>query len=48
MLSYQGDAESAGAMLALRSPLLGGRLGNDGFRLEVGGAAPWRSTAAIS
>ncbi len=40
MLSYQGDAETAGAMLALRSPLLGARLGNDGFRLEVGGDAP--------
>ncbi len=40
MLSFQGDAETAGAMLALRSPLLGGRLANDGFLLDVGGAAP--------
>ena len=40
MLSFQGDAETAGAMLALRSPLTGGHLANDGFRLQVGGEAP--------
>ena len=40
MLSFQGDAEAAGAMLALRSPLTGGHLANDGFRLQVGGEAP--------
>jgi L-2-hydroxyglutarate oxidase LhgO len=42
MLSYLGEAEAAGAMLALKSPVLGGALQDDGFALEVGGAAPMR------
>ena len=40
MLSYLGDAEAAGAMLALGSPVLGGRVGDDGIVLQVGGDAP--------
>ena len=40
MLAYQGDAEAAGAFVAFRSPVLSGRVGNDGFRLEVGGDEP--------
>ena len=40
MLAYQGDAEAAGAFVAFRSPVLSGRVGNDGFRLEVGGEEP--------
>lgn len=40
MLAYLGDAEAAGAMLALASPLLGGRVDGDGIVLDVGGDAP--------
>ncbi|WP_445682596.1 NAD(P)/FAD-dependent oxidoreductase [Radicibacter daui] len=41
MLAYLGDAESAGAMLALESPLLSARpLDGSGFTLSVGGAQP--------
>jgi L-2-hydroxyglutarate oxidase LhgO len=42
MLSYLGEAEAAGAMLALRSPVLGGALDDGGFTLEVGGEMPMR------
>jgi L-2-hydroxyglutarate oxidase LhgO len=42
MLSYLGEAEAAGAMLSLRSPVLGGALDDGGFTLEVGGEAPMR------
>ena len=38
MLSYLGDAEAHGASLALASPVIAGRAGNDGILLEVGGA----------
>ncbi|MGE5272057.1 MAG: NAD(P)/FAD-dependent oxidoreductase, partial [Thiohalocapsa sp.] len=41
MLSYQGEAEAAGAFVAFRSPVLSGRvLGNGGFELRVGGDEP--------
>ena len=40
MLAYQADAEAAGAMVVLRTPVLGGRLGGRGFLLEVGGDEP--------
>jgi L-2-hydroxyglutarate oxidase LhgO len=43
MLSYLGEAEDHGAMLALSSPVLGGRVlgnGSDGIVLEVGGKEP--------
>lgn len=40
MLSLLGDAEAAGAVLALNSPVVGGTVGDEGTRLEVGGAAP--------
>ncbi len=39
MLAYLGDAERAGAMLALRSPLLAVRRAGERFELEVGGAS---------
>lgn len=42
MLALQGDAEAAGAMLALLSPLERARPEDDGFVLEVGGAEPAR------
>jgi L-2-hydroxyglutarate oxidase LhgO len=31
MLAYQGDAEAHGAMLALKSPIIGGEIGGDGI-----------------
>ncbi len=37
MLAYQADAEAAGAMVVLRAPVLGGRVGSRGFVVEVGG-----------
>ena len=37
MLAYLGDAEAHGAMLALKSPLIGGELLSDGFVLHAGG-----------
>src|SRR5436853_2592786 len=40
MLAYQGEAEAAGAFVALRSPLSSGRVCRDGFELAVGGADP--------
>jgi L-2-hydroxyglutarate oxidase LhgO len=38
MLALLGDAQAAGAMLALQSPALGATVTDDGIRLEVGGA----------
>jgi L-2-hydroxyglutarate oxidase LhgO len=38
MLAYLGDAEAHGAMLALKSPLLGGDASGDGIVVHVGGA----------
>ncbi|NRF66003.1 NAD(P)/FAD-dependent oxidoreductase [Aquincola sp. S2] len=40
MRALLGDAESHGAMLALRSPVLRGELSADGLVLEVGGETP--------
>jgi L-2-hydroxyglutarate oxidase LhgO len=40
MLACLGDAEAAGAMLALRSPLAGCDFDGDGFVLHVGGETP--------
>ena len=40
MLAYLGDAEAAGAMLALRSPLEHAAVRGDGFELRVAGADP--------
>ena len=40
MLAYQGDAEDAGAFVVFRSPVLSGRVLNDGFELAVGGDEP--------
>jgi L-2-hydroxyglutarate oxidase LhgO len=42
MLSYLGEAESAGAILVLKSPVGSGAILDDGFEIEVGGAAPLR------
>lgn len=40
MLAYLGDAEAAGAMLAVSSPVEGGRVTDEGIVLAVGGDAP--------
>jgi L-2-hydroxyglutarate oxidase LhgO len=40
MLAYQGEAEAAGAMVVLRTPVLSGRARHDGFELAVGGEEP--------
>jgi L-2-hydroxyglutarate oxidase LhgO len=45
MLAYQGDAEDAGAMIAFKSPVAGGRLAGEGIELTVGGDAPMTLSA---
>jgi L-2-hydroxyglutarate oxidase LhgO len=40
MLALLGDAEDRGAMLAVQSPVVDGRVVADGIVLEVGGVAP--------
>jgi L-2-hydroxyglutarate oxidase LhgO len=40
MLAYLGDAENAGAMLALKSALVSARVRGDGIELQVAGAEP--------
>ena len=40
MLSFLGEAESRGAALALKSPVRGGTIADDGFLLDVGGPDP--------
>lgn len=40
MLAYLGDAEAAGAVLSLGSPVIGGRVTTDGFEIDVGGREP--------
>ncbi len=40
MLSLLGEAEAHGAMLALCSPVLGGRVTDGGIVLDVGGVSP--------
>jgi L-2-hydroxyglutarate oxidase LhgO len=40
MLALQGDAEDAGAQIALRAPLVSARTEPDGFTISAGGADP--------
>ena len=40
MLAFQGDAESAGTMIAFNSPVLGGAITDNSIRLDIGGATP--------
>ena len=42
MLAYQGDAEAAGAVVVLRTPVTSGRVRDGGFELATGGAEPGR------
>jgi L-2-hydroxyglutarate oxidase LhgO len=47
MLALQGDAEAHGAMIALATPVLSGRVNGRGLTIETGGAAPIRIAAAV-
>jgi L-2-hydroxyglutarate oxidase LhgO len=47
MLAYEGDAESAGAVVAHRAPVLRGRVDERGFLLEVGGEEPMTLRASL-
>jgi L-2-hydroxyglutarate oxidase LhgO len=40
MLSYQADAEAAGALFSFRAPVRGGRIDDDGIVVAVGGDSP--------
>ena len=40
MVAFQGEAEAAGALVVLRSPVLSGRVRHDGFDLAIGGEEP--------
>lgn len=42
MLALQGDAEDAGAVVAFRTPVVGGAANEQGIVLETGGSAPAR------
>jgi L-2-hydroxyglutarate oxidase LhgO len=48
MLAYLGDAESAGAMLALKSPLERAAVRADGIELRVAGAEPLLARAVVN
>ncbi|HEX5092179.1 MAG TPA: NAD(P)/FAD-dependent oxidoreductase [Burkholderiales bacterium] len=48
MLAYLGDAENAGAMLALKSPLERAALRRDGIELHVAGADPLLAGAVVN
>ncbi len=48
MLAYLGDAERAGAMLALKSPLTKGVVRADGIELHVAGAEPIVATQVVN
>ncbi|MBX9634474.1 MAG: FAD-dependent oxidoreductase, partial [Magnetospirillum sp.] len=45
MLALQGEAEENGAVIAFRSPVMGGMVGEDGVELQVGGDDPVRLLA---
>jgi L-2-hydroxyglutarate oxidase LhgO len=40
MLAFQGEAEAAGSMVVLRTPVLSGRVRGDGFDLAISGDEP--------
>jgi L-2-hydroxyglutarate oxidase LhgO len=40
MLALLGDVEDAGGVLAVESPVIGGRVGDNGIELDIGGGAP--------
>ena len=48
MLAYLGDAENAGAVLALKSPLQKGVVRKDGIELHVAGAEPLLAAQVVN
>ncbi|MAW32985.1 MAG: FAD-dependent oxidoreductase [Proteobacteria bacterium] len=40
MLSFQGDAENHGALMAFNSPLITGHVKQNGFNVDIGGTEP--------
>ena len=47
MLALQGDAENAGAIVVLQTPVERGEVLPDGFRIEAGGEQPMRLKARL-
>jgi L-2-hydroxyglutarate oxidase LhgO len=47
MLALLGDAEAAGASLALNAPLVAGRAGGEGIEIDIGGADPLTLTCRL-
>ncbi len=47
MLALQGDAEAAGAVFAFHAPVTGGRAGEDGIEIVIGGAEAMRLRAGL-
>ena len=47
MVALQGDAENAGAVFVFHSPVLAGRVVDDGVELDVGGAEPMTLRARL-
>jgi len=47
MLALQGDMENAGGMLALKSPVIGGRIENNEIVLSVGGDEPMELSCSL-
>jgi L-2-hydroxyglutarate oxidase LhgO len=45
MLALRGDAEAHGAMIALKTPVVSGRVERRGLTVETGGASPMRIAA---
>ena len=40
MLAFRGEVEAAGATVVLRTPVMSGRVRDDGFELAIGGEEP--------
>ena len=47
MLAFQGEAEAAGALTVLRTPVVGGGVTNRGFELRIGGDEPSRLACRV-
>ncbi len=47
MLALEGEAQAAGALVALESPCLGGAVRDDGIRIDIGGREPTSLIAEI-
>jgi L-2-hydroxyglutarate oxidase LhgO len=48
MLAYLGDAEARGAMLAVKSPVMSGRVRSDGIEIRVAGSEPFLARAVVN